>query len=177
MHFFLGVAYSKNKQNEAAARQFELALEFVLKDKTVSPANRVQVHNRLGLLRARQKKFDLAIVQFKESLKLNPKQPAILNALALALLVRPNQTLKDPSQALELAQQACALTQSKHPEYLNTLAVAYATLDNFSEAVKTSEKALALAQNKGDQALLTKLQKQLDLIKRAWAESKIRTKQ
>jgi len=172
MHFFLGVAYSKNKQNEAAAKQFELALEFIRKDKTTSLANRVQVHNRLGLLRARQKKFDLAIVQFKETLKLNPKQPRILNALALALLVRPNQAPKDPSQALELARQACDLTESKHPEYLNTLAVAYATLNNFSEAVKTSQKALALAQTKGDQALLTKMQKQLDLFKKALAESK-----
>ena len=41
-HFLLGVAYSKNKQNEAAARQFELALEFIRKDKTTSLANRVR---------------------------------------------------------------------------------------------------------------------------------------
>jgi hypothetical protein len=71
-----------------------------------------------------------------------------------------------------LARQACELTQSKHPVYLNTLAVAYAILGNLSEAIKTSEKALALAQTKGDQALLTKLQKQLDLFKKALAESK-----
>ncbi len=172
IHYFLGVAYAKNKQNEAAARQFELALEFIRKDETTSLANRVQVHNRLGLLRARQKKFDLAIVQFKETLKLNPKQPAMLNAFGLALLARPNQAPEDPSKALELARQACGLTQSKHPEYLHTLAVAYATLDNFSEAVKASEKALSLAQTKDDQALVNELQKQLDQIKRALAESK-----
>ncbi len=172
MHFFLGVAYFHSQRNEAAARQFELALEFAQKDQALSLANRVQVHNRLGLVRARQKKFDLAIVQFEETLKLNPKQPGMLNALALALLVRPNQTLKNPSKALKLAQKACALTQSKHPDYLNTLAIAYATGNNFSEAVKTSKKALALAQAKGDQALVTKLRKQLDLIIKASEESK-----
>ncbi len=172
MHFFLGVAYFHSQKNEAAARQFELALESIQKGQAASPAERAQVHNRLGLVRARQKKFDLAIIQFNESLKLNPKQPGMLNALALALLVRPNQTLKDPSKALELAQQACALTQSRHPLYLSNLGLAYAELNNFSEAVKASEKAVALAQAKGDQTLATSLQQQLDLFKKALAESK-----
>jgi tetratricopeptide (TPR) repeat protein len=172
VHYNLGVAYSQSKQDEAAARHFELVLEFMPKDQTVSLAKRVEAHNQLGLVRARQKKFDLAIVQFKETLKLNPKQPDMLNALAWTLVTCPNQELKDPSKALELARQACALTQSKHPVYLNTLAVVYAALNNFSEAVKTSERALALAQAKGDQTLVTKLQKQLDLFKRALAESK-----
>jgi len=96
----------------------------------------------------------------------------MLNILAWILATCPNQALREPSKALELAQQACALTQSKHPGHLNTLAVAYATLKNFNEAVKTSEKALALAQAKGDQTLVTDLQKQLDRFKRALAESK-----
>jgi tetratricopeptide (TPR) repeat protein len=172
MHFFLGVAYFHSQKNEAAARQFELALESIQKGQAASPAERAQVHNRLGLVRARQKKFDLAIVQFQESLKLNPKQPDTLNVLAQVLLSCPDEALKDPSKALELAQKACALTQSKHPLYLNTLAVAYATLNNLSEAVNILEKALPLAQTIGDQALIAKIQKQLYLIKRALAESK-----
>jgi arylsulfatase A-like enzyme/TPR repeat protein len=172
IHFFLGVAYLHSQKNEAAARQFELALEAIRNGETVSLDEHAQVRNRLGLLRARQKKFDLAVVQFKESIKLNPNQPHILNALALALLLRPNRAPGDPSKALELAQQACELTQSKNPEYLNTLAIAYATGNNFSEAIETSEKALSLAQAQNDQARVTKLQKQLDVIKKALAESK-----
>ena len=103
---------------------------------------------------------------------INPNQPHILNALALALLLRTNRASEDPSKALELAQQACGLTQSRNPECLNTLAIAYATVNNFSEAIKASEAGLALAQAKGDPALVTKLQKQLDVIKEALAESK-----
>ena len=37
--------------------------------------------------------------------------------------------------------------------------------------VKISEKTLALAQARGDQALVTNLQNQLDLFKKALAES------
>ncbi len=138
VHYNLGAAYSQSKQNEAAIKQFELALEFMPKDQTASLTEHVQ----------------------------------ILNALAWALVTCPNQALKDPSKALKVAQQACRLTQSKNPEYLNTLAVAYVSLNNFSEAFKISVKAVALARAKGDHALATKLQKQLDLIKKALAESK-----
>jgi arylsulfatase A-like enzyme/Flp pilus assembly protein TadD len=172
VHQILGFAYSRIEQNETAARHFEMALDFATKDQTDSLTKRVQVHNQLGLLRSKQKKFDLAIVQFNETLKLNPKQPDMLNALAQALLACRNPALKDPSKALELAQKACALTQSKHPEYLSTLGVAYATVNNLTEAVKILEEGLALAQAKGDQALVAKLQQQLYLVKRALAESK-----
>ena len=99
----------------------------------------------------------------------------VLNSLAWALVTCPNQALRDPSKALELAQKVCALTPPKHPQYpkyLNTLAVTYGTLNNFSEAVNISEKALALVQAKGDQTIIINLQKQLDLFREALAESK-----
>jgi len=171
-HNIMGLVYFEIKQDEAAAKHFELALKFASKDQTNSMDGRMRVHYQLGLVRSRQKKFDLAIVQFEESLKLNDKQPDMLNALAQTLLACRNPALKNPHKALELAQKACMLTHSKYPGYLNTLAVAYATVGNFSEAIKTSEKAVALAQAKGDQALVAKLQKQLYLIKRALAEPK-----
>jgi tetratricopeptide (TPR) repeat protein len=171
-HFFLGVAYSQSKQNEEAVRHFGLALKFIPKDQKLFLSLRVRIHNRLGGLHSTQKKFDLAIVHFQEGLKLNPKQPDILDTLAWSLLTCPNQALRDSHRALELAQKACVLTQSKHPEYLNTLAVAYGKNNNLSEAIKISEKAVALARAKGDQALVTKLRKQLYLIKRALEELK-----
>ena len=98
----------------------------------------------------------------------------VQNALAWALITCPNQTLRDPSRALELAQKACALTPPKHPQYpkyLNTLAVAHARLNNFSEAIKVSEKALALVQARGNQTIATNLQKQIELFREALAES------
>ena len=71
---------------------------------------------------------------------------------------------------MELAEQACKLTQSKEAKYLNTLAVAYYTIKNYSAAINTCEKALALVQAEGDQAVVTKLQQQLELIKSASVE-------
>jgi len=52
------------------------------------------------------------------------------------------------------------------------LVVAYAMVGNLAEAAKISEKALVLAQAKGDRELIAKQQRQLYLIKKALAESK-----
>ena len=169
-HFNLASAYAQTNQIEAATEHLELILMSFPSDQKPLLSKRVQLHNQLGSLRAKQKKFDLAIAQFRESVKLNSKQPGILHTLAQILLNCPDTTLRDPYKAVELARQANEQTQSKDPRYLNTLTVAYFTVENYSGAVKTSEEAVALAQAKGDQALAAKLQKQHDVIERAWAE-------
>ena len=166
-HFLMGLAYSQSKQYEQAARQFEFVLKFIPEDQEYYLSPRANVHNRLGRVRLTQEKFDLAIVQFEESLNLNPKQPEILNTFAWTLLICSDQTLRDSRKALELAQKACGLTQSKHPQYMNTLAVAYAKNNNLSEAIKISEKAVALEQAKGNQTSAANLQKQLDIFKKS----------
>ncbi len=164
-HEQLAFAYSFDLQDEAAAKQYELAMKFMPQDQLDFLATRVRLLYQLGMTRARQGKFDLAIVQFNEALKLNPNDSILLNSLASLLLDCPNQELRDPPRALELAQQACALTQLKHPLFLKTLALAYAELGNFNNAVNTTESALALARSMGNQALVAELQEQLDRFK------------
>jgi arylsulfatase A-like enzyme/Flp pilus assembly protein TadD len=172
VHNIMGMAYFQTKQSQSAVRYFQRALVLMPEDRKDSATELLQIYNQLGLSYSRQKKFEPAIVQFEETLKLNPDQPEILNALAQALLSCRNPAIKDPSRALKLAKQACELTQSKIPRYLSTLAVAYATANNLSEAVKILEKALPLARAQGDQSVVDQIQKQRYLIKKALAESK-----
>jgi len=143
-----------------------------------------RVHYNLGLAYSETQQHDEAVKQFELALASMPRDQTVspyqvvevLNSLAWALLTCPNQALRDPAKALELAQKACSLTPSQHPQYpkyLNTLAVAHARLNNFSEAVKFSEKALALAQAQGSpEKIIINLQKQLALFKKTLAESK-----
>jgi len=143
-----------------------------------------RVHHNLGLAYSKTQQHDEAVKQFELALASMPKDQTVspyqvvevLNSLAWALVTCPNQALRDPAKALELAQKACSLTPSQHPQYpkyLNTLAVAHVRLNNFSEAVKFSEKALALAQAQGSpEKIIINLQKQLALFKKALAESK-----
>ncbi|MCF7954952.1 MAG: sulfatase-like hydrolase/transferase [Phycisphaerae bacterium] len=159
--------FGNSAKIEQEARQLEKTLELMAKDKTSSPAEVAEVHSKLGFLYVRLKKFDLGISQIQESLKLDPEQPGTLNALTRILMIFPNKIhSEDPSKALVFAKKACELTQSKNPQYLDTLAAAYAANNNFSEAIKTTEKALVLAKAKGDKKLINRLQKQLDLYKK-----------
>jgi arylsulfatase A-like enzyme/Tfp pilus assembly protein PilF len=143
-----------------------------------------RVHHNLGLAYSKTQQHDEAVKQFELALasmhkeqNVSPHQVVeVLNSLAWVLVTCPNQALRDPAKALELAQKACSLTPSQHPrypKYLSTLAVAHARLNNFSEAVKFSEKALALAQAQGSpEKIVSNLKKQLALFKKALAESK-----
>ncbi len=165
-HERLASAYSFDKQDELAARQFELALQVMPEDKPDFLATRARLHFQLAMTRARQEKFDLALAQFNEALALDPRQPFLLNALASLLIDCPDRALRDPGRALELAQQACTLTQLKNPLYLKTLALAYAELNNIGSAVKITGNALALAAASGDDALVAELRAQLDSLRR-----------
>jgi len=171
---------------------YELALRTALKQKDFGSAlrygeeavalrpGRFRIHTNLGIayfrcqqMEAAIKQFDLALACLQENQAPTPGEHAkVLNGLAWALLTCPNEAVKDPSRALELSQKACALTRSTHAQYLNTLAVAHGTLGQFSEALKVSRQALALARAQGDQARLVTLQKQHDRLAQAWEESK-----
>jgi tetratricopeptide (TPR) repeat protein len=163
-HEKLAFAYSFAKQDEAAAKQFELALKSMPADQPDFKANRARLNFQLGMTRSRQEKYDLAIVQFDESLKLNPKQPLLLNLFALLLLECPDASLRNPARALDLAQQACALTQLKNPAFLKTLALAYIGLNNPGPALQITRNALALATASGDAVLAAELQQQLVML-------------
>ena len=176
-------------------RLYELLLSIAVKQKDYGDAirygeealvlksGRFMVHHNLGLAYSRSRQNEAAVKQFELAFESMPKDQtaplyqsaAVMNSLAWALVTCPNQALRDPSKALELAQKTCALTPPKHPQYpkyLNTLAVAHARLNNFSEAVEITEKALALVQARGDQTIAANLRTQLDLFREALADSR-----
>lgn len=68
----------------------------------------------------------------------------VRNALAFALATSPDAGLRDGHRALRLAQAAVEETQATHPDYLDTLAAAWAEQGDFDRAVAEQERALAL---------------------------------
>ena len=76
------------------------------------------------------------------------RSPAERSAWMLA--TNPNASVRNGAEAVELAQRAVELSGGREPAILDTLAAAYAEAGRFPEAVKTAQRAAALASARGD---------------------------
>lgn len=85
---------------------------------------------------------------YEHIIDIQPGHPVALNNLAWLLATTPDETLRDPVRAIELAKQAVALESS--PGFLDTLAEAYYKNGQTARAVKTIRKAIAAAKENRD---------------------------
>jgi tetratricopeptide (TPR) repeat protein len=90
-----------------------------------------------------------AVAYFQQALtfKLDPET---LNNLAWILATCPDDSIRNGSEAVRDAEQACNLTAFKRPGMVGTLAAAYAEAGRFPEAITTAEEAIQLATAAGN---------------------------
>ena len=81
------------------------------------------------------------------------------------LATYPDPCVRDPEEAVRLAERAAGQTGYQQPTILDTLAAAYAASGDFETAVKAAEKALALAENVGAQELAAEIRERLRLYR------------
>lgn len=67
-----------------------------------------------------------------------------LNQRAWLLATIPLDAARDGELATHLAKKACEKSSWKNPDYVDTLAASHAEADQFSDAIQTQEKAIAL---------------------------------
>ncbi len=89
----------------------------------------------------------------------------VLNALAWMQGASAMEGIKNPSEAIRLAERACQLTDYETPEVLDTLAVAYAAAGNYAKALEISQKAVTEAQQSSKLPLAGRIGKRMDLYK------------
>jgi arylsulfatase A-like enzyme/Flp pilus assembly protein TadD len=123
------------------------------------------VRKYIGLALIRIGKSQEAIVHLREGLKLKQDWPVVLNTLAWVLATHKDKNIYDATEALELAQRACELTNNANHITLHTLAVAYAENDRFNKAVEVCRKAVDIAITAGRKDLTNKFRSHLQLFK------------
>lgn len=95
-----------------------------------------------------------AIAAYRDGLAKSPENVSLLNNLATLLVTAPETSLRNPADAVALAESAVRLTQATSAPVLDTLATAQAASGQFAAAVATAERALAIAESRPDQASL-----------------------
>jgi Flp pilus assembly protein TadD len=104
-----------------------------------------------------------AIGHFQTALKIEPVDIEVQNNLAWQLATCGQASLRNGSQAVQLARQANDLAQGKNPVILGTLAAALAEAGKFGDARRSAQEAIGLAQAAGRLELVRRLTDQLRL--------------
>ena len=89
--------------------------------------------------------YDNEVDDLNSAIRLVPGNADARNALAWILATCPDAKYRNGERAIESATKACALTNWESPNYVDTLAAAYAENQQFKDAVEWQQKALAIS--------------------------------
>ena len=141
----LGTVLAGRGELDAAVALFRRAIQFA--------PSFASAHGNLGMALSKQGKIEEAMDEWRERVRLQPKDPRALSQLAWAMATRPEPSIRNEKEAIELAEWAVTLSHGYEPVPLNTLAAAYARAGRFSDATKTAQKALGFASQQQNQPL------------------------
>ncbi|MBX3422502.1 MAG: tetratricopeptide repeat protein [Pirellulaceae bacterium] len=122
-----------------------------------------ELNTQLGDICLARKLLPEAVAHYQVALENCPEQFVANNNLAWLLATEPDPQIRNPDEALRLAQKAIELPGAKDKGALGTLAAALAAAGRMQDAVQAAEQALTVAREKGDPAAISQLQQQLQL--------------
>ena len=85
------------------------------------------------------------LVQYQQMLRIKPNDFMTANNAAWVLATSSSDSVRNPAEAVRLAELVCQRTKQQLPQALDTLAAAYASAGQFEQAVTTAKRAIELA--------------------------------
>lgn len=141
------------KVDEAMA-EYNKALEI---DEDFAPA----YHNR-GTAYSEMGQYVRAIKDYKKSIELDESYAYPHNGWAWLLATCPDEEIRDPKQAIALAEKACRLNSFEW-NHFGTLAAAYAQEGDWSRAIKAQKHAMDMLPDSASDNEVEGCRKRLDL--------------
>jgi tetratricopeptide (TPR) repeat protein len=154
-HHNLGYVYYRQGKLDLAAEQCVEALRLA-PDYLTARLTLAYIFSEMG-------RTQEAVEHYYKILQLDDKEVYALKNLAWILATTEDEKIHNPTEAVKYAQRACELTEYNRPDFLDTLAAAYAAAGRFPEAVETAEKAIESALSSGERGLAAEIGKRLQL--------------
>jgi tetratricopeptide (TPR) repeat protein len=142
---------------------FEEALAHLQAGLRLEPGSS-ELHAGLGIALAGLGRHEESIAAYREALRLDPGAPTASNNLAWTLATSPDASLRDPVEAVRLAEAAIRRAPND-PPLLDTLAAAYASAGRFGDASKTAERAAWEAERRGAAGLAAQIRHRAELYR------------
>ncbi len=114
-----------------------------------------------------------AVLALEEALAIEPDTPAALGPLIGILAAHPRRDLRDPPEALRLAERLAGRFSFGEPRSLDLLGAAYAATGDFANAIRAAERAADLSDRAGapDHAAAVRERLALYRARRPWVGS------
>ncbi len=166
VQLLLGRAYSAHGLRDEAIACYQSAIR-------LNP-DEPQAHLVLGDALIAAGQTSAGAERYRAVLRLRPDTPDVAARLAWILSTDPDSTVRNPEEAVRLAERAASLMGGSHPSALDVLAAAYASAGRFSDAVRTAQRAAGLASSADNEGLARRIEKRLEVYRarRSWIESR-----
>ena len=151
----LADTYYKQRDLDKAVTYYQRALQ-------IKPDS-LEVRKGLATTFLKTGQMASAVDQYHMILARDGDDLRALNDLAWLQATTDDDNLRDPQNAVVLAERACQISEYEMPEILDTLAAAYAAAGNFDQAVAVGQNALALSESAGNTELSEELKSSLEL--------------
>ena len=115
----------------------------------------------LALARRRQGRIADAVAHYTEALRRRPNWPEVANNLAWLLATSDDSRVRNPDEAVRLAEAASRSGRHGDAEFLETLAAAYAAAGRFDDAIRTVRQAIEVASSTEQAARVDRLRDHL----------------
>jgi tetratricopeptide (TPR) repeat protein len=122
-------------------------------------------HCQLARTLCAQGRTEDAISALGQALRLCAGAPEVANALAWIRATDANSKFRDGAEAVTLAEQAVQRSGGMNPQFLDTLAAAYAEEGRFQEAVSVGTRAFELAVGAGKNGIAAEIENRLTLYR------------
>ena len=156
-HYNFGSVLLKEGRIDEAIVQWQQAL-------AIQP-NDGDVHTSLGNALLQKGSVKEAIDHYEQALTIAPQDALARNNLSWILATSLDSLIRNGANAVALAEQAVELSGGGNPNFLRTLAAAYAESGRFPEAIEMAERGIEMATAQGKSGLANALKREIALYR------------